>query len=372
MHMRGETARTRRATRLRLALSVVLLACCPLLRWLFAQRGTQFFPWYGALTRRVMAGLATLTSVAPFALWDLCVVALVVLSIVRIALRVHQHRSILPVFAHLLFAVSLSAFLFVAWALNHAAPSLADSLELDVGAATVDELAEATDHYLVRAAELAPQVPRDDQGALVEQDFYELARIAGGSYQGLGERYEIFQGSTAPVKALLVWGEPLLYSGHTGMFWAPTGESGVPLNCADADRPFIMCHEAAHRLGIASEQEANFAACLACAASDDVRFAYSGSYNAFAYCLNALAAQDPERAERLIQDAAASELGEGVAFVLSDRTATAEHYDAYEGFFEKVGSEVNDRYLKSFGESAGVRSYGLVVDYLIAWDKAGQ
>jgi hypothetical protein len=32
-----------------------------------------------------------------------------------------------------------------------------------------------------------------------------------------------------------------------------------------------------------------------------------------------------------------------------------------------VGTTVNDTYLKSFGEKDGVRSYGLVVDYLLAW-----
>jgi hypothetical protein len=62
--------------------------------------------------------------------------------------------------------------------------------------------------------------------------------------------------------------------------------------------PFTMCHEVAHRLGIASEREANFAAFLACTASDDVRFVYAGDYSAFCYCFNALYRADPERAQQ--------------------------------------------------------------------------
>lgn len=141
----------------------------------------------------------------------------------------------------------------------------------------------------------------------------------------------------------------------------------MPLHTATAELPFTMCHEAAHRLGIASEQEANFSAFLACSTSDDVRFSYSGYYSAFNYCVNALLAQDPERAQQLVSDALAGANGAGVALVLQDRTATQAHYRAFEGPFEDVGTTVNDTYLKSFGEKDGVRSYGLVVDYLLAW-----
>ena len=119
------------------------------------------------------------------------------------------------------------------------------------------------------------------------------------------------------------------------------------------------------------EQEANFAAYLACAQSSDVRFAYAGAYNAFCYCFNALYRMDADRALQLLQDDADA-AGEGVALLWGDRLATHEHYAAYDGPFEKVGTTVNDHYLKSFGETSGVRSYGLVVDYLIAWQLADE
>ena len=81
---------------------------------------------------------------------------------------------------------------------------------------------------------------------------------------------------------------------------------------------------------------------------------------------------DPERAKKLLEEHAQGELGAGVALVWADRIATAEHYDRFEGPFERVGTTVNDRYLRSFGEQEGVRSYGLVVDYLIAWHRRGE
>ncbi len=332
--------------------------------------GSLLFPAYRMLCRRVIALQVLVTSVVPFALWDVVVLLVVVSLVVAIVRRITGGHELLPFFTRCVLAASFAAFLFVGWALNHYAPPLSDEMGLEVGVYSVDDLATATQDYLATAASLALAVPRDDDGQLSKQDFYALAEVAGRSYAKLGDEYPIFQGPQAPVKALLVAGEPLLYSGHTGIFFAPTGESGVPLNCARADLPFIMCHEAAHRLAIASEKEANFAAFLACSASDDVRFAYAGYYNAFVYCFNALNAADSNTAEWVL-DVVEDEQPEGVNLVLADLWATSEHYQAYQGPFQQVGTSVNDGYLRSFGEQVGVRSYGLVVDYLIAWQKRG-
>ena len=336
----------------------------------FSRHADVVFPAYRGISKTLMGFLAQAASVVRFALWDIVVLVLAVVALISLFRRIMRREGILSWLSAVCLAVSMVYFVFVAgWALNHYAPSLAQEISLEVGEYTTEELADATREYLQEAVALAPQVPRDEHGGLKSQDFYELAAIAGGSYEGLAGEYPIFEGPTAPVKSLLVWGQPLLYSGHTGIFWAPTGESCVPLECADTDKPYIMCHEAAHRLAIASEQEANFAAFLACDASNDARFRYSGYYNAAGYCLNALYRYDPERTQELLQEFADGDGREGLLLFLSDRAATSAHYDSYEGAFEEVGQKVNDTYLKSFGESTGVRSYGLVVDYLIAWGR---
>lgn len=360
----------RRADRICLIVSACLLLASPLLQVVFATWGDQLMRYYRPLSRAYAWAMATMMSVLPFAVWDILAVVLVVAAVVVLVRRLRARDSLLPLVSRVCLVASLTYFLFASgWALNHYARPLATDLDLVVREYSVDELEESTRHYLLEAAALAGDVPRDAQGGLARQDFFELARIAGGAYAGLSRSYPLLRGSQVPVKALLLWGEPLLYSGHTGMYWAPTAESGVPLNCSVADTPFIMCHEAAHRLGIASEQEANFAAYLACASSDDVRFAYSGAFNAFAYSINALYQADSERALTMLKDAATSD-ADGVSLVWGDYVANGEYYDAYEGSFQQVGSTVNDGYLKSYGEDSGVQSYGLVVDYLIAWSQS--
>lgn len=372
----GKHAKTMgfRASLPRFAISGALLLATGGLMLLFSQAGTAFFPAYRAFSKGLMGALSTIAGVVPFALWDIIAIFLAAALLVTFVRAIVRTRSLWRWLSTVCVIVAaMLLFLVGAWGLNHYAPALSEELGLEVGAYSADELADATGYYLEQAAQLAAQVPRDDDGMLKEQDFYELAGLAGSSYTAICGRYPLFEGSTAPVKALLVAGEPLLYWGNTGIFWPFTGEGSVPLNCADSHKPFTMCHEAAHRLGIASEQEANFAAFLACAASDDVRFRYSGYYEAFGYCYNALAANYPQHAQDLLDGM----LGEdpdlsdprimGIALVFADRQATYEHYQAYEGPAKEVGTTANDTYLKAFDEEGGVKSYGLVADYLIAW-----
>ena len=369
----GRSPKPRRKITGRLVVAALMLAACPALMFVFDRYASVLFPAYRNFSKAVLGALALCMSVAPFALWDIAALALVVATLIRVAFCLVKRRPLAPWFANLAVLLSAVCLISVAgWALNHYAPPLANDLGLEAKGGTIDELAEVTAYHLEEAARLATQVPRDADGQLEHQDFYELARIAGGAYARPAQSYAVFSGSTAPVKALLIWGEPLLYSGHTGIFFAATAESGVPLNCADADLPFVMCHEAAHRLGLAREEEANFAAYVACASSDDARFVYAGHYKAFAYCYNKLSSLDAERAAQVIDKLSAEGLAEGIALVRADMRAARARYDAYEGFFETVGTAVNDTYLKSFGQTEGVQSYGFVINYLIAWHEAGR
>ena len=170
---------------------------------------------------------------------------------------------------------------------------------------------------------------------------------------------DCFDGSTALVKTLLSskwFGK----TGTTGIFIAFTGESSISSTTFTASVPFTMCHEIGHRMAFARENEANFAAFLACEASDYARFTYSGYYTAFLYCYNAL---------RKVDAAAANEVWSGACSELrADCAAANSHYKKVED--QKV-SQVTDKiynsYLQTVGVESGRQSYGEVVDLLTAW-----
>ena len=179
----------------------------------------------------------------------------------------------------------------------------------------------------------------------------------------------MFAGSSKPVKRFTLIGDYLLYNGIIGMFMPITGEASVPYHVPTVPLPYTMCHEAAHRLGIASEQEANFCAFLACISSSDERFLYSGYYSAFGYCFNSLCQADPEMAVSLIEQ---YQENEAVRLVFLDRRDTALAYDKYDSRLQEVSDSINDTYLKTFSHESGIRSYGEVTDYLIAWNLSGR
>ena len=144
--------------------------------------------------------------------------------------------------------------------------------------------------------------------------------------------------------------------GITGVYNPFFGECNVNTDVPDTTLPFTMLHEMAHRLGIAPENEANFAAFLACAESGDAAFAYAGYYHAFVYCYNALGKSGRE--------ALAERMGDALRL---DCAAAALHYSRYAGGLEQAGTALNDAYLKAFGQNSGVNSYDEVVDLLVAY-----
>lgn len=356
-----------RGTKARLAAAAVLVGLTLASMAAFACWGGAFFPTYRDASRTVLSALALLTSAAPFSLWPVVLAAIVAAILAQLVLCFLRRLSLLRCLSNALLVAAVLAALFVGvWGLNHYAPPLTEDLDLDVGEYSRQELLDATRWYLDEAALRAGDVPRTSQGSLERQDFRQLAVIAGSSYEPLAAERSVFDGSTVPVKRLL-FGDLLLMSGHNGIFVAVTGESCVPENAAVADVPFTMCHEVAHRFGIASEREANFCAILVCTASDDARFAYSGYFKAFCYCYSALASNYPDAiGEVLGRDRLPASM-EAYRLVVNDAVETSEHYRQYEGALEEVGTAANDLYLKSFSQEDGVKSYGQVVDYLIAW-----
>ena len=332
---------------------------------LFPRIPSFFFPWYRDLSKRWMAAAAWLFSAVPYSVWDigaLCLVLLFILSLIRTVRRKH---GVLRLMQNSLLVVSVLLFSAVqGWLGNHYAPKLSEYLSLDVRKYSEDELYAAAEYYLQEASKDALLIPRDDAGHALPQDFFQTAKAAGSSYLPLSETYPVFEGSSAPVKCFSLIGEYLLYNGIIGMFMPVTGESSVPRNVPVIPLPFTMCHEAAHRLGIASEQEANFCAFLACINQDSLYFRYSGYYSAFGYCWASLSAENPERAQELAAQYADDP---SFAMVFRDRSDTRAAYAKYDSPLQDVSDNINDTYLKTFSHESGIRSYGEVTDYLIAW-----
>ena len=249
--------------------------------------------------------------------------------------------------------------------LNYYAGPLADDIRLEIRQYDVEELTKATIYYRDKANFLAQKVKRDVNGDVVFDDFDTLASKAESGFDTLVYKfsYPVFAGSTRPVKEL-GWSDMYTSMGITGVTMGITGEAAVNPQIPVVSIPFTMCHEMAHRMSIANERDANFTGFLACMANEDVQYQYSGYFMAYRYCYHALLGANT------------METSAAAARVASDVNAELKHdMDAYDRLFAsrqsktatKVANTANDAYLRTSGDSSGIRSYGEVTDLLVSW-----
>ena len=333
----------------------------------FGQRFTELVDMvYPYVIRTVQTFLAEWTGGVDFCVWQLLAVALGVLILASVVLMVVLKWNpiqwlgwVAAVFAGIYMLHTL------AWGLNYYAGPLADDLRMDVSQYNLEELTEAAEYYRDKANALAEEVARDSSGNVDFADFDALAAMAGEGFQTLvyDHSYPIFAGSTLPVKEL-GWSDMYTSMGITGVTFGLTGEAAVNPQIPDVTLPFTMCHEMAHRMCIAPERDANFAAFLACSVHENVEFRYSGYFMAFRYCYNALAGVNTQAAS-----AATARVANGISDQLKkDMNAYNEFFSSHKDTVAtSIADTANDTYLKVSGEESGIASYGQVCDLLVNW-----
>ena len=338
--------------------------------WVLMQFGQRFSELvdmvYPYVIRTVQTFLAEWTGGVDFCVWQLLAVALGVLILASIVLMVVLKWNPIQWLGWVLAVFSCIYMLHtIVWGLNYYAGDLADDLRLEVAQYNLDELTEAAEYYRDKANELAEQVSRDNNGNVDFADFDTLANMAGSGFQTLvyEHSYPVFAGSTLPVKEL-GWADMYTSMGITGVTFGLTGEAAVNPQIPDVTLPFTMCHEMAHRMCIAPERDANFAAFLACAFHEDVQFQYSAYFMAFRYCYNALSGVNTQSAS-----AAAARVANGIGDLLKlDMTTYNQFFSSRKDTFAtNIADSANDTYLKVSGDSSGIASYGQVCDLLVNW-----
>ena len=321
---------------------------------------------YPYVTRTLQDVLAEWSGSVDFCLWQLAVLLIIIVAIAALVMIFTLHWNPIRLVGWVLAGVSFVALLHTAmFGLNYHAGSIAADIRMDVYEYTVDELADAAEYYRDQANALAPQMTRDDKGDLVFSDFETLAGQAGAGFDKLvRERsFSIFAGSTVPVKKL-GWSGMYTAMGITGFTCGITGEAAVNPNIPEVSLPFTMCHEMAHRMCIAIEGDANFAAFLTAASNDSPEYRYSAYYMAYRYCYQALKNADSNAAAVAAEQVAAGACAE-----------LQHDMDNYSAFFRKhqdaeatrLANTVNDTYLKVNGDEQGIDSYNSVTDLLVSW-----
>ena len=334
---------------------------------LIAERFSQLVDMvYPYVTREVQTILAGWSSTVDFTLWQVLVVAMVLAVVVTLVLAITLKKSIVQWLGWVLAGASVIWLLHTGiYGLNYYAGPISDDVRLGNSEFTAEDLEKATTYFRDMANQMAKEMPRDENGKLIFDDFDTLAVQAGQGFNALAyeQSGSIFAGCTIPVKKL-GWADMYTSMGITGVTMPLTGEAAVNPQIPSISLPFTMCHEMAHRMSIATEDDANFAAFLACLANEDKQFQYSAYYMAFRYCYSAL------------YSAGTSETAAAAARIdLEINDYLRYDLTQYDKFFTKhrddtlsnSADSVNDTYIKVSGDENGTASYGQVSIYLVNW-----
>lgn len=258
-------------------------------------------------------------------------------------------------------ATSVIYFLFVLFCgMNYYRNEFTAYSGLEIKESSKTELIKLCSILIQNANELKLKQNTDERGGtlLSDQNYYETSKRAQSSFENVSKKYHILNGNYVRPKPVYL-SKAMSNTRITGVFFPFTFESNVNVDIPDYQIPSTMCHELTHQKGFMREDEANFISYLSCINSGYDDFAYSGTMLALSYSMNALYSEDKEAFQRLYQN-----YSEGV---IKDLKISYDYWKKFETKTAEISNKVNDTYLKANNQEDGVKSYGRMVDLLIAY-----
>ena len=257
-------------------------------------------------------------------------------------------------------------FLFYAvWGLNYYRQPYSVIADLPMEPGGDNELYSLCEALIGKTNQAREKLPSAEDKTLdlpfSSSDLQRITRQAydkayADSLPGIGATY-------APAKPLVHSGL-VSYTGITGIYIPFTAEPNYNNDIPMPLRGVTICHEMSHRQGFAREDEANFIAYLVCVNAQDDYLNYSGYLLAAIHSMNQLYAYDMVAYYELY--ALYSDE------VSADLAAEHIYWRTHKGNTEEAFTRMNDAYLKSHNLADGVKSYGRMVDLLLAFERAYQ
>lgn len=189
-------------------------------------------------------------------------------------------------------------------------------------------------------------------------DHRTSAAMARRAYARAREKYPTLDVRPYAIKPS-IFGALGSYMGYSGYYNPFTGEAQVNTAVPGFLIPFVTCHEMAHQAGYAKENEANLCGFLAARESRDSAMLYSAYLSMFLYANRQLAQDDSSRASvnlKMLNPAVRRDLELYRKYLAAHQSVLG---DAVDMFY--------NQYLKLNEQPAGSRTYGLVVEGLIAY-----
>jgi hypothetical protein len=256
------------------------------------------------------------------------------------------------------FFLFVYVFFYGLWGLNYSRKGITYQLNLEIKKYTLGEidtlagLLQQRLNYYAGIIDLAQRDSFNKKRVLFEKTT-EAFLYLGKSHDYL--RYDI--------KSI----KPSLYSylgnyfGFQGYYNPFSGEGQVNTTIPPVMEPFVSCHEVAHQLGYAKENEANFAGFLACRAYPNNTYRYSMYFDMYNYTIHELGRRDSALAHAYNEKLHPQ--------VKKDRAEVSDFFKKYKNPIEPVITWLYSGYLQANNQPEGKRTYNEVVAFLIAYYK---
>ncbi len=295
----------------------------------------------------------------PFSLGDLFYI-LLVLSVIRFLYIIIREKfsDVRNYFFALGKYSSIFYFLFhLNWGLNYYRVPLNTQLNISTTSYTSEQLISFTQQYIKDINTLHVSIVNTPQEKIeVPYSQNEIHHIVQNGYDSIAKKHDFLKIHNHSLKKSLL-SSPLTYMGFAGYLNPFTGEAQVNSKIPLVTLPFTVCHEIAHQVGYAAENEANFIGYLASTHNTDLYVQYAGKLTALRYLLSEIYRRDPILFNNLKDD-----LNMGIRKNLQDISS---FWKSYENPFEIIFKTGYSSYLKANQQKSGIESYNYMVNLLL-------
>lgn len=326
-----------------------------------------------AFSRYVFQPLASLwtwpVSLVPFSVTELMAVLLVLAlpplligGIIRLIRKKawRGRRFLRTGFMVVAIACLLLSLFLIFHGINYARSPLAEAMGLQVQDRSLDELEDAFRRLGLKASQTREELEEGDEGVLASASMTWIRQTSLDGWDQAEALWPALESKVRPRPKGVLLSAYWSYTRIVGLYMPLLVEPNV-----NTDQPFFMipasaAHEMGHARGFAREDDCDFASILSCLAHPDPIWRYSGLISAWKSLGSKLYQEDSDRwSQAYIETLSPA--------VIRDLQAESAYWKAFETPVADLSEKVNDAYLKANRESEGVKSYGGVVDLLLAW-----
>ncbi len=259
------------------------------------------------------------------------------------------------------FAVALVFFAFYFfWGMNYYRLPIHKTLNIST-AYTTEMLTEVTKKLISKSNAIHFSITKNDTLQVsVPYSRKELLQKSANGYKALAQQHPKLAHNTTSTK-LCLYSLPQAYMGFSGYINPFTNEAQVNYLTPLYQLPDTICHEQAHQIGYAAENETNFIGNLAAIYNNNLYFKYSGYVSALKDCLNEVYRRDRKQYATL-----AKSINSGIR---KNYQESRDFWDAYENPLEPLFKSSYNTFLKANKQSKGIKSYSYVVALLVNYFK---